>query len=227
MIIIILILFILIFAFLFYASYSIGSGVYIKAFCRKQTDEKIVALTFDDGPDPVQTPKVLDVLKAHNASATFFCIGSKIKGNEAVIQRIIDEGHTIGNHSYTHTWTFPFYSAHRMMADLTLCQQQLEKTTQQHVDLFRPPFGVTNPTIRQVVKRLGYKTIGWNIRTLDTQAFSHKKVIKRTIKRLKPGSAILLHDRMPESEVLLKGLLNELEKLDYRIVSLNAIANII
>lgn len=225
MIIAILILFTLMLVFLFYASYSIQSGIYINAFCRKQTDEKVVALTFDDGPDPVQTPQVLDILKENHIPATFFCIGSKVKGNEAIIQRIIDEGHAIGNHSYTHTWKFPLYSTRRMTADLKQCQQQLEKAAQQPVDLFRPPFGVTNPTIARVVKRLRYQTIGWNIRTLDTQSLSHERIIKRIRKRLRPGSIILLHDRMPKSDTLLQCILDELKKQDYHIVSLKTITN--
>lgn len=224
MIIAILILLVLaLFVFLFYASYSIKSGVYIKALCRKQTDEKVVALTFDDGPDPVQTPKVLEVLKEYGVSATFFCIGSKIKGNEAIIQQMVDEGHAIGNHSYVHTWKFPLYSTQRMTADLKQCQNLLEEASGQDVTLFRPPFGVTNPTIAHVVKRLGYKTLGWNIRTLDTQTFSHEKILNRIRKRLRPGSIILLHDRMPESEVLLKRILEELQQQGFIVQNVSLI----
>lgn len=205
-------------AFMFYASYSIRSGVYLNAFCRMQTHDKVVALTFDDGPDAVQTPRVLDILKEYDAPATFFCIGSKVEGNEDIIRRIIAEGHRIGNHSYTHSGTFPLYPGKRMTADLERCQQVLEKTTGQKVDWFRPPFGVTNPTIARVVRKLRYQTIGWSIRTLDTQPLSHKEIIKRINKRLRPGSIILLHDRMPQSEVLLKDILDELKQQGYRVV---------
>lgn len=72
----------LILSFLVYASYSIRSGIYLRSFCRKRTGEKVVALTFDDGPDPIQTPKVLQILKEQQATACFFCIGHKVKGNE-------------------------------------------------------------------------------------------------------------------------------------------------
>ncbi|NDV81068.1 polysaccharide deacetylase family protein [Bacteroides sp. 51] len=217
MIIALFILFALVLGFLFYASYSIGAGIYIKAFCRMQTDERVVALTFDDGPDPVQTPKVLDVLKEHHVRATFFCIGSKVKGNEAIIQRMVAEGHTLGNHSYAHTWRFPLYSTQRMTADLEQCRRELEEASGQKVVWFRPPFGVTNPTIARVVKRLGYKTMGWNIRTLDTQQPSHEKIISHIHKRLRPGSIILLHDRMPGSEVLLGRILEELKKRKFNV----------
>ena len=220
MIIAILILLVFVVLFLFYASYSIQSGIYMKAFCRKQTDEKIVALTFDDGPDAIQTTKVLDILKEYNVPATFFCIGSKIKRNENIIKRIVAEGHTIGNHSYVHTWKFPFHSVKQMIADLKQCQQLLEEASQQKVNWFRPPYGVTNPTLAKVVKKLGYKIIGWNIRTLDTQSLSHERVIMRIRKRLRPGSIILLHDRMPQSEILLKKVLDELKASQYYVVGL-------
>ena len=92
----------LLLSFLVYASYSIQSGIYLRSFCKKHTAEKIVALTFDDGPDSLQTPKVLQVLKEYQVTACFFCIGHKVKGNEAILQKMVAEGHLIGNHSYRH-----------------------------------------------------------------------------------------------------------------------------
>ena len=89
--------------FLVYASCNIRSNIYLKVFCKKQTEDKIVAITFDDGPDPVQTPKVLQVLKEQQIPACFFCIGHKVEENEGLIRQIINEGHLIGNHSFTHT----------------------------------------------------------------------------------------------------------------------------
>ena len=77
------IIFIIVLTFLFYASYSIRSGIYLRVFYRKRTTEKIVALTFDDGPDETQTPRVLDALQPHQATACFFCIARKVRGNAA------------------------------------------------------------------------------------------------------------------------------------------------
>lgn len=156
--------------FLVYASCNIRSNIYLKVFCKKQTEDKIVAITFDDGPDPVQTPKVLQVLKEQQIPACFFCIGHKVQENEELIRQIINEGHLIGNHSFTHTNHFPLYSLSRMKKDLQACQFALERVTSQKIKLFRPPFGVTNPTIAKAVRILGYTPVGWNIRTLDTLA---------------------------------------------------------
>lgn len=207
-------------SYLFYASYSIQSGVYVKTFCRRKTTERTVVLTFDDGPDSIQTPLILDLLKQRKATATFFCIGQKVAGNEAIIRRMVDEGHTIGNHAYSHHWHFPLLKTSGMTADLKRCESLLENTINREVKWFRPPFGVTNPTLAKAVSTLNYQTIGWNIRTFDTQNISPERIVRRVRKKLKPGSILLLHDRMPNSEVLLEKILNLLEAEDYKVVSL-------
>ncbi|WP_321436270.1 polysaccharide deacetylase family protein [uncultured Bacteroides sp.] len=203
--------------FMFYASYSIKSNVYVKAFCKKETSEKVVAITFDDGPDAVQTLKILDVLKEYKIQACFFCIGSRVENNEKLIQRMVREGHLIGNHSYSHTNCFPLYGKQKMSYDLRLCQQKLEEASQEKITLFRPPFGVTNPTIGRLVKKMGFTVIGWSIRSLDTQQSSPEKVLRRVRRQLHPGAVILLHDVLPQSEVLLKMILELLADKGYTI----------
>lgn len=211
----------LILSFLVYASYSIQSGIYLRSFCRKHTTEKIVALTFDDGPDSIQTPKVLRILQEYQTTACFFCIGHKIKGNEMLLQQMVAEGHMIGNHSYSHSGLFPLYGLSKMKKDLQTCQCELERVTSQPMTLFRPPFGVTNPTIAKAVRQLGYTSIGWNIRSLDTQQSAPGKILDRIRKGLKPGSIILLHDRMPGSELLVKQILDVLKEQGYTVVRLD------
>lgn len=207
--------------FLFYASYSIRSNIYIRVFYRKQTTEKIVALTFDDGPDATETPRVLEVLRERHVPACFFCIGSKIKGNEALLRQMVSEGHLIGNHSYSHSNLFPFFGLHRMKKEMEACGKELEKATGQPVNLFRPPFGVTNPTIARAIRQSGFTPIGWNIRTLDTRHPSPEKVLKRIRRKLCPGSVILLHDRMPQSAERLQLILDFLQNEGYTIVRLD------
>lgn len=216
------ILILLLLSFFVYASYSIRSGVYIKAFCKKRTAEKIVAITFDDGPDRVQTPRVLNVLKAYKAPACFFCIGSKVAGNEALLRQIVAEGHLLGNHAFTHSAFFPLYSLSKMKKELQACREALESVTSQKITLFRPPFGVTNPTLAKAICREGYTTIGWNIRTLDTQSPPPEKVLKRIRKKLSPGAIILLHDRMPESDLLLEQILILIQKQGYTVVRIDS-----
>lgn len=207
--------------FLVYASCNIRSNIYLKVFCKKQTTEKIVAITFDDGPDRIETPKVLQVLREQQVPACFFCIGHKIEGNEQLVRQIANEGHLIGNHSFNHANAFPLYNLSRMKKELLACQFALEKVASQKIKLFRPPFGVTNPTIAKVVRILGYTPIGWNIRTFDTQKPSKEKVLRHIRNNLRPGSIILLHDRMSDSDILLKEILNLIKEREYTVVRLD------
>lgn len=202
--------------FLIYTSYSIRSGIYLKALCRNEKKGKIVALTFDDGPDKEQTPKVLDILKEYDVKATFFCIGSKIKGNESILSRMKEEGHLIGNHTFNHFFSFPLYASQRMRMELSDCEKAIEEVTEERTILFRPPFGITNPTIAKVVRTTGYLTIGWSIRSLDT-CKKENTVLKRIKRGLKPGAVILLHDPLPQSDSLLRKVLDLLKENDYTI----------
>jgi len=189
--------------------------VYIKALCRSKRKDKVVALTFDDGPDK-QTEKILDLLKEYNVKACFFCIGSKVEENKNLLKRIKDEGHLIGNHSFSHLFSFPLHSVKWLKQDLQACEQQIEEVTQEKVRLFRPPFGVTNPLIAKAVKSFNYITIGWSIRSLDT-CKSVEKAFARIKQKLKPGAVILLHDPLPASDILLRELLDYLNKNEYKI----------
>lgn len=214
-----IVVFVLIVAFLlFWASWSISAGVYVKAVCKLDTTEKVVSLTYDDGPEPATTLPLLEVLKKYDAKATFFCIGHKAEQYPDIVRQIVEEGHQIGNHSHSHAGKFPLYGKQKMKADLLKAQQVLEKISGQEISLFRPPFGVTNPTVRSVLKELGWTTIGWNVRSFDTQTQTADKVLHRIKRKLKPGVIILLHDRMPFSAELTEKLLIHLTEKGYRCV---------
>lgn len=212
--------------FLFYASYSIGSGVYVKALCKGQTSDRVICLTFDDGPDPEYTPPVLDVLKRYQVPAAFFCIGDKARENPAILRRIVSEGHHVGNHSDGHAWTFPLLSYKEMRADVISGENTL-KALAGPIRTFRPPFGVTNPTIRRLVDDLRYTVIGWSIRSFDTRGESEEKVFHRIVRQIKPGAVLLLHDRMPGCAALLARLLEHLKSINYQVVALDEMFNIL
>ena len=246
-----------------WASASIRSGVYVRAFCREKTDRKVVYLTFDDGPHPPETERVLDVLRERGARATFFLIGSKISGNQAVLRRMLAEGHTLGLHTYSHAGTFPLLSFDKMLADVNDGKCAVESVAGEKISLFRPPFGVTNPTIAKVVRTLGLHTVGWDVRSFDTMfckssehsckqsVYSCKQsghsckqsghsckqsghscmqsehsckqsghdwyvsVVERIMKQVRPGSVILLHDRLDGASELLALLLDSLASSGY------------
>lgn len=201
--------------FLFYASACIRSGVYLKALCRVKRTNREVVLTFDDGVDPERTPKVLDILRNHNAKAVFFLIGQRAEAYPQLVRRICDEGHQIGIHTYSHQSCFPLKSCKEIRRELLHTQEILERLSGRPINLFRPPFGVTNPNIARVVRELNYRTIGWSIRSLDTMRCSRKNVLNRILRKLQPGAIILLHDDREQSDVLLDKLLNALQEKGY------------
>ena len=203
---------------LFYCSYSIKAGVYIKSLCRKETGEKVVALTFDDGPHQEQTPKILEILATYGMEAAFFCIGANIEGNIALTKKIDDGGHIIGNHSYCHSNGFPCFGLKRLEQDIRECDNLIESVTGRKTNFFRPPFGVTNPIVAKAINNAGHISVGWSIRSLDTTCKGDiGRVLKRIKRQLKPGSVILLHDRLPFSDKLLTGVIELLLKNGYRV----------
>lgn len=200
----------------------------MRAFCREKTDRKVVYLTFDDGPHPPETERVLDVLRERGAKATFFLIGSKVSGNEAVLRRMLEEGHALGLHTYSHAGTFPLLSFDKMLADVNEGKRAVESVAGKKISLFRPPFGVTNPTIAKVIRTLGLQTVGWDVRSFDTMFCKSSEhsckqsghdwyvpVVERIMKQVRPGSVILLHDRLDGASDLLALLLDSLAASGY------------
>lgn len=217
---------VLLLAFLFYASYSISSGVYVKAYCSKKTEEKEVALTFDDGPDAIYTPRILDILKEWKVEAAFFCIGSEVEKNPPLVARMQEEGHLIGNHSYSHVNSFPMFRVERMIADIQRSDKAIKVVTGQPVKFFRPPFGITNPRVKKALKSFDYHIIGWNVRSLDTSIEDVDKIVKRIVKRIRSGSVILLHDPLPHSEQILVKTLTYLSENNYTVKRIDKLFNI-
>lgn len=212
--------------FLVWASAYIGSRVYVKALCGKHTDEKIVALTFDDGPS-MMTTKVLEVLEKHDAKACFFLIGSKVVADKETVRMITQAGHIVGNHSWSHTGTFPLKSQDEVQKEIDMTSDILFECIGRKPMLFRPPFGVTNPRIGRAVKKAGLTTIGWNVRSLDTlKGRTRKEVMKKITDSLRPGSIILLHDRCTDSDQLLHMLLTYLKENDYKVVTIEEMFDI-
>ncbi|HIV32813.1 MAG TPA: polysaccharide deacetylase family protein [Candidatus Alistipes excrementigallinarum] len=189
-------------------SASVRASWYLRMRCRARRAGRRVALTFDDGPDLQRTPAVLDLLARQGVRATFFVVGARAEAHPELVRRMVAEGHVVGNHSYTHSWRFPLRSLGRTMEELRRTGEVLHRITGRQPRLFRPPFGVTNPTIARAVRRLGLDPVGWSIRSLDTMGQSPERVAARILRRLHPGAVILLHDRCAGSERLV-GLLVE------------------
>jgi len=213
-------------AVLLAGSFYICSGLYMQALCSGNTDAKKVSITFDDGPDRIITPRVLDLLKQHNIKAGFFLMGKNIAGNEEIVKRMINEGHIIGNHSYSHANFFGFFSAGKVKDELQKNETLIDKVTGKRVALFRPPFGLSNPNIARAARLLDYTVVGWSIRSLDTVSSNNDKTIKRVFRRLKPGGVILFHDNHERIIPILEEVINRTMEDGYDFVSPDVLLNV-
>lgn len=203
-----------------YGAYFIHSGFHLKAVCNVETSDKVVALSFDDGPAK-QTEKVLSVLDESGVKATFFCIGKNIRGKEEILKKIDTGGHLVGNHSYSHGLLFDLKNTACLVKDLELCKQEISAVIHKTPLFFRPPYGVTTPALARAVKRLRYDVIGWNIRSLDTSIGDKTQVLLRIKERLQPGSIILMHDSVAGIDLVVKDLLIYLKEQNYRVIGLD------
>lgn len=206
--------------FLFWASSNIRSDVYVRTFNRAPNQINKIALTFDDGPDE-QTKEVLDLLKLWEVKATFFLIGMKIASHKGVVKRMVQDGHVIGNHSWMHSSLFPIQSSKRIRSSLVETRRAIEEVTGVPNHLFRPPYGVTNPLIKNALRGLDFKVIGWSVRSLDTKNEPAEVVFKRIQSKIKGGDIILLHDTSKNIIPLLKKLLPWLKSMNYELVTVD------
>lgn len=205
----------------------IGWNYHIKALNSKPSISKNqVAITFDDGPNPEFTPKVLELLKVYKAKATFFCIGKQIEKNPELLIKIINEGHTIGNHTYSHDNLFGFFSTDKVISELNQTNKVVLEKTGLKLNLYRPAFGVTNPRIKKALKTTQLQAIGWNKRSLDTTSLSKENILKRASKNLKKGDIILLHDSNEKTLWVLEQLLLILQKQNLQAITVDCLFNI-
>ena len=213
--------------FIIIVSVNIRINYHLKAYNRiKNYDSNHISITFDDGPNLDYTPKVLNLLKKYNAKATFFCIGKNIKSNPSLIKKIIDDGHTIGNHTYTHSNLIGFFSKKRILKEIDETNKEIYKITNNNMMFFRPPFGVTNPIIAKAIKETGHKVIGWNIRTYDTIIKNPDRIFNRISRKINPGSVILLHDKSDTTIKLLEMILIFLRKNNYESITIDKLFNL-
>lgn len=197
--------------------YFIKTPKFIRSFYKEHiwcidTDKKEIYLTFDDGPTPIVTNFVLDELIKHEAKATFFCIGKNIENHPELFNRIILEGHSIGNHTHNHEngWK----SDNSIYLDsISRCQSSLSKTQYQAKQLlFRPPYGkVKNSLAKKIIKR-GYKIIMWTVLSGDFDTkITKEKCLKNVIENTKKGDIIVFHDSKKAFEKMQYALPKTLE----------------
>ena len=163
---------------------------------RVATDQPAIALTFDDGPDPDETPPVLDLLAAHDARATFFMVGRRAEAHPELVARVAAAGHAVANHSWDHS------SFLRLDSDAR--REQLRRAAAalapHALPLFRPPFGEQSVASLRDVRRAGYQVVGWDVVPEDWRDDAADLLVARALRRLRRGSIVLFHDSLYRTE---------------------------
>jgi len=158
------------------------------------TARREVSLTFDDGPDPEVTPRVLDMLDEAGIKASFFCIGYRARQHPALCRELTARGHRVENHGDSHSKAFATFGPGRMRADIAAAQSTLADITGQAPRFFRATAGLRNPFLDPVLNRLDLRLAAWTRRSFDTRTGDADAALRRLTCRLGPGDILLLHD---------------------------------
>jgi peptidoglycan/xylan/chitin deacetylase (PgdA/CDA1 family) len=153
-----------------------------------------VSLTFDDGPDPEVTPRVLDLLDRHQAKASFFCVGEKVAANPDIVKEIVRRGHHIENHSHRHSRAFAFYGLFRLKREVRSAQAIIAGITGRAPRFFRAPMGLRSPLLDPVLAKCGLHYVSWTRRGFDAIHRDPERVLQRLGGGLAAGDILLLHD---------------------------------
>lgn len=170
-----------------------NSGVFGRALHRLQGNANDIALTFDDGPNPVATARILDVLRDESVHATFFLLGKHVERWPDLARRVADEGHTLGNHGYHHRTLHRRGRAYARV-DLALGAQAIEAATGRRPRYFRAPHGYRAPWVSGFARHLGEQTVGWSRGVWDSDRPGANEIVRRTLGGARPGAIMLLHD---------------------------------
>ena len=207
----------------FYGAYFIRSGYFVAAHCNMPDAGKVVSLTFDDGPHPVYTPAILDVLDRQGVVAAFFVIGREAEKYPELIKQIHQRGHLVGNHSYDHNHGYAFKSKEQLLMDAGHCDAIITKNILKTPLFYRPPYGVTNPGIKYMVEQKQYHCIGWSLRTYDTMEKNAANLTAKVLGKITEGDVILLHDRLAVTAEALPGIISGIKQKGYRIQRVDAL----
>jgi peptidoglycan-N-acetylglucosamine deacetylase len=189
------------------------------------TGDKVIALTFDDGPDPRYTPQIAAILKEYDAKATFFVVGQRVKAHPKIVRQLMDQQHELANHTYTHP-DLRRISPTKLREEVQATQEEIYKHTGLRPLLFRPPGGVYNEALVKVAKDAGFLVIMWSWHQ-DTRDWSDpgvKKITNKVLKNARNGDIVLFHDyggNRKQTVEALKIIMPELKKRGYQFVTVS------
>jgi peptidoglycan-N-acetylglucosamine deacetylase len=193
--------------------------------------KKKVALTFDDGPDHFYTPQILDILNYNEVKATFFVVGTQVKFFPEVLQRIVQEGHELGNHSWSHPELSKLTTS-QVIEEVQKTELEIHSITGRRTVLFRPPFGLVTNADLYTVHDLGYQVVMWSVDTFDWKGISEEEILSIVRRDVSPGAIVLQHTllttpgRLDGTVKALPGMIDYLRKSGYKFVTVqNLILN--
>jgi len=195
------------------------NGVYAE-----QTDEKVLYLTFDAGYENGYTAAILDVLKSHDVPAAFFLVGNYLETSPQLVKRMVNEGHVVGNHTYTHPDMSAISSKESFEAELGKLEEKYKEITGCEMKkYYRPPQGKYSESNLKMADELGYKTVFWSLAYVDwyeSDQPSRTEAFDKLIPRVHPGAVVLLHSTSKTNAEILDELLTRLEDMGYSFESI-------
>jgi peptidoglycan-N-acetylmuramic acid deacetylase len=184
------------------------------------TEEKVIYLTFDSGYENGCTAQILDILKAHDVKAAFFLVGNYLERNADLVRRMVEEGHTVGNHTMHHYDMSKISDKAAFTKELTDLEELYRTVTGQELPKFyRPPQGIYSEENLKMAKELGYKTVFWSLAYVDWKNDaqpSHDEAFSKLLPRTHKGAVVLLHSTSKTNAEILDQLLTQWEELGYR-----------
>src|SRR5271168_1310058 len=176
-----------------YQSMAPGGQWYGKTFTGTTPGSRQIALTYDDGPNDPHTLRLLDVLAKHNINATFFLIGRYVRERPEIVREIVQAGHVVGNHTFTHP-LLTLKNEAQIRKQISDCRAALEDAVGEHSNLFRPPFGGRRPAVLRVAHELGLEPVMWSVTGFDWSAPPAAVIERKIAKQIRGGDVVLLHD---------------------------------
>ena len=198
------------------------------AYYAQDTDEKVIYLTFDAGYENGNTATILDTLKKHNVSATFFVVGTYIESEPELIRRMTEEGHVVGNHTWHHPDMSQIANMDSFKKEMITVEDAFrEATGQEMTRYYRPPQGKYNEKNLQMAKELGYKTFFWSLAYVDwyeDDQPTKEEAFDKLLNRIHPGAIVLLHSTSSTNAAILDELITKWTGMGYQIRPLEELA---
>ena len=196
-------------------------------FHSEDCEEKTIALTFDDGPHPRYTKQILDILEKYGVKATFFFVGQNIEYYPEAARAVVDAGHEIGNHTYTHN-RVKAMSQDEVFAEMSRCDDMIYRLGECQTVLFRPPEGAFGEAVEKSAEMLGYSVILWSIDTRDWDHSTPAEIFQNVTQNIDSGDIILMHDYVgynsPTPQAL-ELIIPELQSRGYKFVTVSELIN--